>query len=111
MDDCKVYELVKQIPSGSVSTYKEVAKAVGKPRSARPVGKILSKNPDLIKTPCHRVVHSDGRVGGYACGVSEKTRLLKSEGVRIENGRIVEFPKKLFKEFHAPNSGGTQYSR
>ncbi len=105
MDDCKVYELVKQIPPGSVSTYKEVAKAVGKPRSARPVGKILSKNPDLLKTPCHRVVHSDGRVGGYASGVSEKTRLLESEGVSIRKGEVLRLDEIIFTDF---NSSRTQ---
>ncbi|MBM3309318.1 MAG: MGMT family protein, partial [Candidatus Altiarchaeales archaeon] len=59
----------------------------------------LSKNPRPVKIPCHRVVHSDGRVGGYKLGVSEKIRLLKREGVAVKSGKIAGFKKHLFKNF------------
>ncbi len=94
-----VYRLVRQIPRGRVSTYGNIAKALGKPRASRTVGRILNRNPELVSTPCHRVVYSDGRVGGYSGGVSEKVRLLTKEGVSIFGGKISGFEEKLFKEF------------
>ena len=93
----EVYWLVRKIPKGSVSTYREIAKALGKPNASRAVGVILTKNPELVKTPCHRVVHADGRVGGYAKGAQEKIRLLAKEGVLVADGKIKDFEKKLFK--------------
>lgn len=76
----KVRGIVKNIPPGKVMTYKEVAKAAGRPRAYRAVGNILNKNYDS-KIPCHRVVKSDSGVGGYNRGVEEKLNLLKKEGV------------------------------
>ena len=85
----KVYEVVKKIPKGKVLTYKQVAKLAGSPRACRAVGNILNKNPDLRTIPCHRVVKSDGGIGGYRRGQKKKTSLLKMEGVLIKNRRIV----------------------
>jgi len=97
-----VYEVVKKIPRGKVMTYKGVAEAVGKPNAARAVGNALNRNPEL-KTgdrgpgtadrrhpvvPCHRVVRSDLKVGGFVRGSEEKTRILRSEGVEIDGGRV-----------------------
>ncbi|MFH1788257.1 MAG: MGMT family protein [Candidatus Altiarchaeota archaeon] len=96
MDPQKIYALVRKIPSGKVSTYQELAKAAGEPKAARAVGKILSKNPDLIKTPCHRIVRSDGIVGGYAGGEKEKIRLLEKEGLTVITGKILAFQEKKF---------------
>jgi len=75
----KVYEVVKKIPKGSVLTYKEVAKRAGSPRAYRGVGNILNKNHDL-KIPCHRVIRSDGKLGGYNLGQNRKRKILEKEG-------------------------------
>jgi len=91
----KVLALVPKIPAGRVTTYKELAKAAGSPRAARAVGNVLNKNPRPVKAPCHRVVCSDGRIGGYALGIGKKTRLLESEGVEIENGQVAHFRERL----------------
>lgn len=78
----KVYRIVKKIPKGKVLTYKEVAKRAGKPKSYRAVGNILNKNYDL-EIPCHRVIRSDGKIGGYNRGVVNKRKILKKEGIEI----------------------------
>ncbi len=75
----KVYAVVKKIPKGSVLTYKEVAVKVGKPKSYRAVGNVLNKNFDK-SIPCHRVIRSDGKTGGYNRGESSKRKILKEEG-------------------------------
>ena len=75
----KVYAVIRQIPKGKVLTYKEVARRAGRPRAFRAVGNILNKNFDP-KIPCHRVIRSDGKLGGYNRGVGEKIRRLKAEG-------------------------------
>lgn len=79
--DEKVYAACRRIPKGKVSTYALIAKISGSPKSARAVGNALNKNPDTKKTPCHRVVKSDGFAGGYALGKLKKIALLKKEGV------------------------------
>lgn len=75
----KVYETVKKIPKGKVLTYKEVAEKIGNPKSCRAVGNVLNKNRDK-SVPCHRVIRSDGSIGGYAWGNAKKRQLLKEEG-------------------------------
>lgn len=84
----EVYRVLAKIPRGRVVTYAKVARAIGRPRAARAVGGALRKNPNLITTPCHRVVRSDGRVGEYAGGQRKKIQLLKQEGVEIKHGRV-----------------------
>lgn len=76
----QVYAVVKKIPAGKVLTYKQVAERVGKPGAYRAVGNILNKNYDKL-IPCHRVVRSDGRTGGYNRGEERKRNILKNEGV------------------------------
>ncbi|MGB9743466.1 MAG: MGMT family protein [Minisyncoccales bacterium] len=83
----KIFEIIKRIPKGKVLTYKEVAKLAGRPKAWRPVGNILNKNRDP-KIPCHRVIRSDRRVGGYFSGTKKKISLLKKEGVLINNERV-----------------------
>ena len=75
----KVYEVVRKIPKGSVLTYKEVAKKMGTLNAARAVGSALKKNynPEI---PCHRVIKSNGTLGGYNRGIKMKEKLLKEEG-------------------------------
>ena len=75
----KVYNEVRKIPKGKVMTYKQVAKAAGRPNAARAVGNILNKNYDS-DIPCHRVVRSDGKLGGYNRGKDQKQEILKQEG-------------------------------
>jgi methylated-DNA-[protein]-cysteine S-methyltransferase len=76
----KVYAIVAKIPQGSVMTYQEVARRAGNPRAYRAVGNIMNHNPDTRKVPCHRVVRSDGTVGGYARGTPKKIAILRREG-------------------------------
>lgn len=83
----KVYEIVKRIPRGEVLTYKKVAELAGRPKAFRAVGNILNKNYDP-KIPCHRVVRSDGGIGGYNRGQKKKIELLKEEGILIKNRKI-----------------------
>lgn len=78
----KVYDVVKKIPKGKVLTYKEVAVKIGSPKAFRAVGTVLSKNYDP-KIPCHRVIRSDGDVGGYNRGTVNKKKTLIKEGVRL----------------------------
>ncbi|EKE07097.1 MAG: hypothetical protein ACD_18C00189G0003 [uncultured bacterium] len=73
-----VYNVVRQIPKGKVLTYKEVAHKVGSPKAYRAVGNILNKNYDP-NIPCHRVVRSDGKIGGYNKGSDKKKEILESE--------------------------------
>ncbi len=75
----KVYNIVKKISAGRTLTYKEVAQKARRPKAYRAVGNILNKNYNL-EIPCHRVVCSDGRIGGYNRGERKKSALLKKEG-------------------------------
>lgn len=75
----KIFSIVKTIPEGQVLTYKEVAKRAGKPGAFRAVGNILGKNIDP-KVPCHRVIRSDGKIGGYRDGPAFKIKRLREEG-------------------------------
>lgn len=76
-----VYHILDRIPVGKVTTYGDIAKALGHPNASRAIGRILNKNPNPIVVPCHRVVMSDGNVGGYAFGKARKKELLKKEGL------------------------------
>lgn len=78
----KVCQIVKKIPKGEVLTYKEVAMRAGKPKACRAVGNILNKNYDP-KIPCHRVIRSDGKIGGYNRGTLNKRKILRKEGIGI----------------------------
>jgi methylated-DNA-[protein]-cysteine S-methyltransferase len=88
-----VYNLVSNIPPGRVATYGQLASSVGNPRAARGIGKILNKNPRPIIVPCHRVVCSDGHIGGYMYGKERKISLLLYEGIPIVNDLIKDFEK------------------
>lgn len=76
----KVFSIVSTIPSGKIMTYKEVARRAGRPKAYRAVGNILNKNHNL-QIPCHRVVRSDGKIGGYNRGAKLKIKLLKKEKI------------------------------
>lgn len=75
-----VYAHVRTIPRGQTRTYAQVATAIGRPRAVRAVGNALNRNPFAPEVPCHRVVRSDGSVGGFASGTKKKIALLRKEG-------------------------------
>tara|TARA_A100001388_G_scaffold245424_1_gene203929 strand:+ start:357 stop:635 length:279 start_codon:yes stop_codon:yes gene_type:complete len=81
----KVWNYLKKIPKGKVETYKQVAKGIGMPKAARAVANACGKNPYAPKIPCHRVIRSDGGLGGYSGkgGIRQKLKLLRSEKVKI----------------------------
>ncbi len=81
----QVWNCLKKIPKGSIKTYKQVAIAINKPKSARAVANACAKNPYAPNIPCHRVIRSDGGLGGYSGkgGVDQKLKLLRSEKVDI----------------------------
>ncbi|MBC7128775.1 MAG: endonuclease V [Thermoplasmatales archaeon] len=93
----KTYEIVKQIPRGKVSTYGDVAIALGDIVASRAVGKMLNENP-YRDVPCYRVVRSDGSVGGYAHGIEKKIELLMKDGIEVKDGKI-NLDKYLFNDF------------
>ena len=78
----RVWEALRRIPRGETRTYSQVSEDIGQPSAARAVANACAKNPTPVVVPCHRVVRTDGTLGGYALGVERKRRLLKSEGVR-----------------------------
>ena len=80
-----VWAYLSKIPRGSFKTYSQVAKAIGKPHATRAVANAIGKNPYAPKIPCHRVIRSDGSLGGYSGkgGIKTKRFLLKKEGIRL----------------------------
>ncbi len=81
----KVWREIAKIPKGKVITYKELARRVGKPKAVRAVANAVGANPIPIKIPCHRVIRSDGSLGGYSGkgGIKTKRKLLLSEGISL----------------------------
>ena len=92
----RCYKLLSKVPKGKVTTYRELARALGS-KAYRAVGQAMGANPNAPKVPCHRVVRTDGSLGGYAYGLKKKISLLKSEGVAVKNGKVLRFEKTLFK--------------
>lgn len=88
--DEDVYQLLLQIPVGKTTTYGDLAAALGNPLASRLIGRILGRNPNPITVPCHRVVKSDGTLGGYRGGIDKKIELLKKEGISINNKSIID---------------------
>ena len=93
----KIYKKLLQVPPGYVTTYGELAKAINLKNGQRVVGQIMKKNPFPVIVPCHRVVKSDGTVGGYAYGTDRKKYMLSKEGIKIKNYKISDFKNKLFR--------------
>ncbi len=81
----KVWRALLGIPRGSVVTYRELAHIVGMPNAVRAVATAVGKNPYAPRVPCHRVIRSDGSIGGYSArgGIRKKQQLLRKEGVQI----------------------------
>ncbi|MHA1754325.1 MAG: MGMT family protein [Candidatus Odinarchaeia archaeon] len=85
----RVYEITSKIPKGYVLTYGKIAELLGSLKYARAVGRALNLNPfPSDKVPCHRVVMSSGKIGGYAKGVDLKVKMLIEEGVEIVNNKV-----------------------
>lgn len=82
----KIFSLVSKIPRGKVATYKQIAILSG--IHPRAVARILCTNDRLVEVPCHRVIMSDGKIGGYIGGVKRKIELLESEGVEVREGKV-----------------------
>lgn len=89
----KAWNLCKKVPKGSVTTYKEIAKALNC-KAYRAVGNALNKNRDS-KVPCHRVVKSNGEIGGFSRGAGKKIKILEMENIEIKNKKIVNFKRIL----------------
>ena len=91
-----VYSATKQIPSGRVSTYGAIAKAINRPQAARAVGQALNRNPCWPEVPCHRVVGSTGKLTGFATGLTNKRQLLRKEGIIIKNDSVFNFEQVFY---------------
>lgn len=83
----KCYKLLRKVPKGKVTTYKALANALNT-KAYRAVGTAMNKNPNAPATPCHRVINSNGNLGGFATGLKNKIKLLKSEGIEIKDDKI-----------------------
>jgi methylated-DNA-[protein]-cysteine S-methyltransferase len=89
------YQLLLKIPKGRVTTYKAIAVALNS-KAYQAVGNAMNKNPYPTIVPCHRVVNTNGGLGGYAYGAPKKIALLRKEGVEIENNRVKNFTSVLY---------------
>jgi O-6-methylguanine DNA methyltransferase len=85
-----VYDVVAAIPRGKVMSYGEVARRAGSPRAARAVGSLMNSDEDFHELPCHRVILASRHVGVYAGGPEAKAKLLRAEGVIVENLKVLE---------------------
>ena len=81
----KVWKYLKTISKGSVLTYSDVAKGINKPKAVRAVANAIGKNPYAPKIPCHRVIRSDGKLGGYSGegGIKKKAKITKSRTKKL----------------------------
>lgn len=95
--DKKIYKKLLEVPKGKITTYGELAKAVGLKNGQRAVGKIMNKNPYPVIIPCHRVIKSDGKIGGYAYGEEIKSNMLAKEGIKIQNGKILDLENTIYR--------------
>ena len=96
MDMPTLHKLLKKIPAGKVTTYKEIAHAMGT-KGYRFVGQLLNKNPHPNEFPCYKVVQSDGKLGGFALGDATKIERLKKDGIEVRDGKVVDFKLKLYR--------------
>jgi len=95
----RLYEKLKEVPKGNITTYRELAHSIGT-RAYRAVGVAMRENP-FSKVPCHRVVSSDGRIGGFRGrttgeAIADKIAMLAKEGILVKEGRVVDFKKVLY---------------
>lgn len=93
----KVLDLTGRIPKGKVTTYSEIARFLGNPKCARAVGNALKKNRHLVTVPCHRVIKSNGEIGGYSGGQGKKIALLEKEGIRVKGSKVISLEKYIYR--------------
>lgn len=93
------YDLVRQIPDGNISSYGAVAESLGDKIAARAVGRIMNQNPNADTMPCYKIVHSNGRLGGFGLGIDDKIRRLNEVNIEVEKGKIVDFKTVFFNGF------------
>lgn len=93
----RVWLAMLRIPKGKVATYQTIASLAGSPRASRAVGNACNANPFAPHVPCHRVVSSNGTLGGYAHGPAKKIALLKREGIVVRGNTIIDFENVVFK--------------
>ena len=97
----KAYDLLRKVPEGRVTTYKEIAHALGT-KSYRAVGQAMKNNPYAPEVPCHRVVSSSGGMGGFRGKTSgkeiqEKIKMLRKEGIKFRGEKVEDFEKVIFR--------------
>ena len=95
--DKKIYKKLLQVPSGKITTYGELSRAIGLKNGQRVIGRVMKNNPFPVIVPCHRVVKSNREIGGYAFGVDIKRSMLTKEGICIKNNKIENFEKSFFR--------------
>ena len=93
------YEALKKVPPGKVISYGGLAEMIGRPNAHRAVGSAMNKNPYAPKVPCHRVVKSNGELGGFADDIGVKIKRLHKEGIEVLNNKIVNFKSVLFRAY------------
>ena len=95
--DKKIYKKLLQVPPGKITTYRELSRAIGFENGQRVIGQIMKKNPFPVIITCHRVVRSDGKIGGYAFGMDIKKSMLVKEGICIKKNKIENFENFFFR--------------
>ncbi|KYK23363.1 hypothetical protein AYK24_01075 [Thermoplasmatales archaeon SG8-52-4] len=93
------YDLVRQIPDGKLSSYGAVAEALGDKIAARAVGRMMNQNPNADTMPCYKIVHSNGRLGGFGLGIDNKIKRLNKVNIEVINDKIIDFDSVFFKDF------------
>ena len=98
----RIYDLLKKVPKGKVTTYKALAEKLGT-KAYRAVGQAMRCNPYAPEVPCHRVIASDGSIGGFSGSINPKSKevkrkisMLRKENVKVENNKITDFEKRLY---------------
>ena len=93
----KIYKKLLQVQPGKITTYGELSRAIGFKNGQRVIGQIMKKNPFPVIIPCHRVVRSDGKIGGYAFGMDIKKSMLSKEGICIKKNKIESLENFIFR--------------
>jgi len=93
------YDIVRQIPDGYISSYGAIAEALGDKIAARAVGRMMNQNPNADTMPCYKIVHSNGKLGGFGRGIDDKIKRLCDVDIEVKNGKIVDFQTVFFNDF------------
>jgi len=93
------YDIVRQIPDGNISSYGAIAEALGDKIAARAVGRMMNQNPNADTMPCYKIVHSNGKLGGFGLGIDDKIKRLCDADIEVKNGKIVDFQSVFYNDF------------